>query len=251
MTFDKTIPTAAAVCGSASTPRKESPLPGETTVRRDLIDSAVRELNRIYVSKGLEAARGIGEYVLRTFFDGKTQNFRNRGRKHVSFRKLAERDDLRMSYGFVWKCVAFVDQLKVLPNDLANALPVTHHTLLLPVHDEKTKVTLARKAVRESLTKRELAVEVRRIRKQKSNGGTRRGRPPTPPVVRVLALLGRAAMEAKPHASMTNLDHLNADRARALVRQAETHIEVLQDLVGRLKATMATTVEVVGGHGTI
>ena len=180
MTFEKTIPKAAAVSVSGATPTKPNPLPGETAVRRELIDSAVHEINRLYVTKGLEAARGIGDYVLRTFFDGKTQNFRKRGRKHVSFRKLAEREDLRVSHMFIWNCVAFVDQLKMLPSDLANALPVTHHTLLLPVHDEKMKVTLARKAVRENLSKRELAVEVLRIRKQKSNGGPRRGRPPSP-----------------------------------------------------------------------
>jgi hypothetical protein len=235
MTFEKTISKATMVRDSGTTTTKPSPLPGETTVRRDLIDSAVHQINRLYVTKGIEAARGIGEYVLRTFFDGKAQNFRKRGKKHVSLRKLAERDDLRVSYGFVWKCVAFVDQLKVLPSEVASALPVTHHTLLLPVHDEKIKVTLARKAVRENLSKRELAVEVRRIRKQKSNGGTPLGRPPTPPVVRVLSLLGRVAAEAERHVAKVDLDHLDAERMRALIRDAEKHLVTMHTLVERLR----------------
>jgi hypothetical protein len=252
MTFEKTIPRAAVACVSGKTAAQASPLPGETAVRKDLIESAVHEINRLYVSKGLEAARGIGEFVLRTFFDGRTQDFHKRGKKHVSFRKLAEQDGLRVSYGFIWKCVAFVDQLKTLPDDLASALPVTHHTLLLPVHDERTKVTLARKAVRENLSKRELAAEVGRIRRQKPDGGAKRGRPPTPPVERVISLLGRVAAEAASHGTKADLDHLDGDRMRTLMADAEKHIEVLRGLVERLRATVAATpAQVAGGHGTI
>jgi hypothetical protein len=252
MTFERTIPKMAAACVLAATSRKASPLPGETSVRRDLIDSAVRELNRIYVTKGLEAARGVGEHVLRTFFDGKVENFRRRGQKHVSFRKLAGRDDLRVSYGFIWKCVAFVDQLKALPSDLANALPVTHHTLLLPVHDEKTKVTLARKAVRENLTKRELAVEVRRIRKHKSNGGARRGRPPTLPIARLLHSFGRLATLArsKEMADSGDLHGLPLEKVRTMIGEAERHLATMHTLVERLRRHF-DDVPAEMGHGSL
>jgi len=253
MTFEKTIPKAAAVRVSGATPTKASPLPGEIAVRRDLIDSAVREINRLYVTKGLEAARGIGEYVLRTFFDGKTQNFHKRGKKHVSFRKLAEQDELRVSYGFVWKCVAFVDQLKVLPSDLANALPVTHHTLLLPVHDEKTKIVLARKAVRENLSKRELASEVRRIRKQKSNGDTRRGRPPTPPIARLLHSFGRLAVLArsKEMADNGDLRGLPPEKVRTMLGEAERHLATMHALVERLRRRINDVAAEEMGHGSM
>ena len=45
-------------------------LPGESDVDSQILDQAVIELNRIYIAKGLEAARAMGEYVLETFFDG-------------------------------------------------------------------------------------------------------------------------------------------------------------------------------------
>jgi hypothetical protein len=237
--------------GRAS-PTKSSPLPGETAVRRDLIDAAVHEINRLYVTKGLEAARGVGDYVLRTFFDGKTQNFHKRGNKHVSFRKLAEQDELRVSYGFVWKCVAFVDQLKVLPHDLANALPVTHHTLLLPVHDEKTKVTLARKAVRENLSKRELAVEVRRIRKQKSNGGTRRGRPPTPPIARLLQSFGRVALLARSKdVAGKDLDDLSPEQLRTMITETERDLTTMHALIERLRRQLDDAPAAEMGHASL
>ena len=252
MTFERPIPRTATVRASRVTLAKASPLPGETAVRRDLIDSAVRELNRIYVTKGLDAARGIGEHVLRTFFDGKVENFRKRGRKHVSFRKLAEQDELRVSYGFVWKCVAFVDQLKVLPSDLANALPVTHHTLLLPVHDEKTKVVLARKAVRENLTKRELALEVRRIRKQKSDGGKRRGRPPTPPVVRVLQSFGRVALLARSKdVAGRDLDDLSPEQMRIMITETERDLTTMHALIERLRRQLDDAPAAEMGHGSL
>jgi hypothetical protein len=171
-------------------------LPGETTVRSDLVDQAVREINRIYVGKGLEAARGIGEFVLRTFFDNSMDTFRAKGKNHVSFRKLVEREDLRVSHVHLWHCVALIDQLKTLPTDLANALPVSHHKVLLPVHDEKAKVVLARKAVRENLSKRALETEVRRLR-PKNGDGTRRGRPPTPAAIKAVALIVRAELQLK------------------------------------------------------
>jgi hypothetical protein len=171
-------------------------LPGETAVRSDLIDQAVREINRIYVGKGLEAARGIGEFVLRTFFDNSMDTFRAKGKKHISFRKLVERDDLRVSHVHLRNCVVLVDQLKALPVELANALPVSHHTVLLPVHDEKAKVVLARKAVRENLSKRALETEVRRLR-PRNGDGTRRGRPPTPAAIKAVALIVRAELQLK------------------------------------------------------
>ena len=234
----------------ASLPAKSSPLPGEVAVQASLVDQAVKDINRMYITKGLETARAIGEYVLRTFFAGSADYFRRRGARHVSFRKLAERDDLHVSHVFLWQCVTLLDQLKALPGEVANALPFSHHKLLLPVRDEKAKVALARKVVRENLTKRQLAVEVRHLRKPGSNGGTRRGRPPVPPIMRVLSLLGRVAAEAAPHVAKADLDHLDGDRMRALVHEAEKHIGVLQGLVGRLRAKIETTTPDLG-HGSI
>ena len=231
---------------------ESKPLPGEDKVRGDLVNQAVSDINRIYVTKGLEAARGIGDYVLRTFFAGDVESFRCRERKHASFRELAERKDLRVSHVFLWNCVAVTEQLKALPNDIANALPVSHHKLLLPVHDEKAKVTLARKAVRENLTTQQLAVEIRRLRKQKSNGGTRRGRPPTPPVVRVLRSFGRvAALARSKDVSGNDLDDLPPETLRIMITETERDLTTMHALVDRLRRLFDDAPAVEMGHGTL
>lgn len=213
-------------------------LPGETTTRADLVDNAVREINRLYIGKGIEAARGIGEYVLKVFFGGRSENFRHRGRSHVSFRKLVERPDLRISHAALWKCVAIVDQLKSLPGEVAGALPVSHHVLLLPVRDEKSKLALARKAIRENLTRTALEAEVRR-ETEPPEGRPRRGRPPDPAVVRLLSALARLAKQSTAQELLDGaVDGLSSERLAELVAGAARDLEQFRILVRRLSARL-------------
>ena len=227
-------------------------LPGQAAVRQDLIDAAVREINRAYVSKGLETAKGVGEYVLRTFFGGKVENFRKLGRKHASFRKLGEREDLHVSYVFLWNCVAMVDQLKGLPGEVANALPVTHHTLLLPVHDEKAKLELAKRAVRQKMSKRELSAEVQKLRQRGKSNGDRRGRPAMTPTVRLFAALSRLATLAR-SAQMAGDDEVAAlgpAKLGPLLGDADRNLAALKALVDRVRSKIDGD-WVPGGHAAV
>ena len=228
-------------------------LPGERVLRGDLIDQAVREINRIYVLKGLEAAKGIGEYLLRTFFHDDPEEFRTKGRKHLSFRRLAERPDLRVSYMHLWRCVSVLDQLKALPAELADALPVTHHVLLLPVHDERLKVLLARKAVRQNLSKHDLRAEIRRLRPlvAAANGtGTPRGRPPVPPVVRLVWLWGRVAKEAGKGEAAAGpaFERVPREKLDAVLADAEKHLATMRAFVDRLRRQLGKA-RLGPGHG--
>ncbi|MBI5486153.1 MAG: hypothetical protein HY905_02350 [Deltaproteobacteria bacterium] len=219
---------------------KESPLPGEKGIRQELIDAAVREINHVYVSKGLETAKWIGDYVLQKFFDGKSETFRRRGMKHISFRKLCVREDLNVSHAFLWNCVGLVDQLKELPDDIANALPVSHHTALLPVHDEKVKLTLAKKAVRENLSKRELAAEVRKVGRSNGNGA-HRGRRPMTPTARLVSGLGQLAVLARSHktGSDDELASMTPGKLNFLVGEADRHLAALKAFVERVRRQAA------------
>ena len=242
---------AIVVARKPERPAKGPVLPGQAAARQDLIDAAVREINRAYVTKGLETAKWIGEYVLKTFFEGKVENFRRLGRKHASFRKLGEREDLHVSYVFLWNCVAMVDQLKGLPGEVANALPVTHHTLLLPVHDEKAKLELAKKAVRQKLTKRQLFEEVRKLRKSNGNG-TRRGRPPMSPTIRLFATLSRLAVLARSRkvASDEDLADLGPAKLGPLLGEAERHLLALKNLIDRVRSKIDGE-RPPGGHAVV
>lgn len=154
-------------------------LPGEQARDEQLLDQAVQRINRAWAIKGLETAREIGEYVLSAFFDGDPAAFHERGKSHTSFRALSEREDLYVSHSWIWRAVSVTEQLRLLPDDISTALPFTHHTLLIPVKDEKTKVKLAKNAAQHGWSKRKLEAEVKKVRAKRPKG-PKVGRPPLP-----------------------------------------------------------------------
>lgn len=160
-----------------------------------LLDEVVAQINHLYVIKGLELAVEVGEYLIDRIFDGDPEQFRDRGSKDASFRKLAARDDLKVSHAFLWSACAIVVQRDALPEDLRDALSVSHHRALLPLKDEASKVDLARRAVEEGLSKRELQAEVERVRAE-TGAVSRAGRPPLPAVVKGLNRVAAAVRAA-------------------------------------------------------
>jgi hypothetical protein len=132
-----------------------SPLAGESTHDTSLVEGSVAYINTVYATKTLETARDIGTHLIDTYFGGDHAAFKAKGKSHVSFRQLAEHKDLRVKYGFLWNAVAVVEQLKLLPTDIAEALPFSHHKLLLPVKSEADKLKLAQEAVKSTLGKRD------------------------------------------------------------------------------------------------
>ncbi len=213
-------------------------LPGESAVDSELLDRAVEAINHTYVGKGLEMAREIGEYVLRTFFDHDLGKFRSTGQHHITFRALGEREDLHVSYVFIWRAVNVVDQLRLLPDKVARVLPYTHHALLIPLRSEETKVTLATKAVDESWTKRRLEAEVRKARK-KETGGSRSGRPPLPAFVKTVNRLEKLVRTPEAHFGDTDqiaeMDPEEAKRLLDAIVALKEQLDGLQEqLEGRL-----------------
>ena len=162
--------------------------PGDESER--VIDEAVRRINHIYTVGGLETAKTIGEYLLETFFDGDLEAIRDRSHNNHSFRKLAEREDLYPSATFLYTSVAVLDQLRVLPENVAEALPLSHHRLLLPIKDPEQKKTLAASAVERRMNCKQLNSSVEKVlskQPKKSSGG----RPRLPTLVKELRKLTR------------------------------------------------------------
>lgn len=209
-------------------------LPGAASVDAGLLDHAVANINRIYQGKGLEMAREAGEYVLHTFFAGDPENFRNRGKKHVTFRQLAQRKDLQVSYTTIWNAVAVLDQLRLLPENIASALPLSHHKLLLPIKDPDSKVKLAQKAVDKSLSKRTFEDEVRKAR-QKQKGNSTAGRPALPAAVKSLHKLARyVSFVANDRVETEGLASYKRDEAQELLGCVELAMGQLQTLRGAI-----------------
>lgn len=209
----------------------------ETSPAADpLLDDAVGYINRVVTTKGLETARLLGDYLLKTFFDNDAANVRSRSGKETTFRKLAERDDLQCSFSFLWSAVAVVEQLRLLPEGIADTLPMSHHKLLLPIKSTERKVQLAKEAIEKKLGKREFEDRVRKVQSKQSKG-EKRGRKPAPEVVKTLRRLLKAldGLDAWPGHSEIITATKTGDSLR--LRQA---IEDALERLGALHAVLFT-----------
>ena len=213
---------------------------GETEVDEMALDQAVADLNRIYTTQGMETIRIVGEYVLERFFGGDPAVFRDRSKKHLTFRQLAGRDDLQMSYSFVWKSVAVVHQLRVLPQDVAQALSMSHHIALLPVKDAGEKVRLAQAAADEGLGREALLA---RVKEARLAGGpaSKAGRPALPAFVKAFRRLGKlralAGSEAV-NAGLLEAARMAPEEALVELGKARVELEAALALVGTLESAV-------------
>jgi len=209
-------------------PARPSALPGQEAVNQDLIDEAVIKINRWTTNLGLELTLRIGDYLLDKFFGGDPGNLGRVARGHVSFRALADREDLDASYATLWYSTQIARQYDQLPAVEADRLSIAHHKLLLPVKDEALKSRLARQAVEENLSKRQFA-EVVRAELGTRSGQTRGGRPPLPGVMKAL----RAFQRALPAAPIDEeaYSSLSVDKKKEVLSQARERLQELTRLV--------------------
>lgn len=233
---------------SNTTPPLVPGLPGEHTVDSQLVEATVERINRIYATKGLETARSIGEALLSTFFDGEQEVFEQRAASHHSFRAVAEHDQLRVSHSFLWYSVRLVPQLQALPHDIAHALPLSHHRLLLHVKDEDAKAQLAHRAVEQGMGKRELDLEIRRLRNGQGNNGQgkspRRGRKPLPAFVKAFNQVQKAVHTIDPDAfEEQELRAFGIDQARDYLAGVEQALDQLARVRAQLAERVAALAE--------
>lgn len=205
-------------------------LPGADSVDKVLVDNAVVKLNQLYRTKGLETAKALAECVIAIFFGGDAEAFASRGRRHVSFQELQGREDLQVSYLFLWNSCAVYNQLRLLPDDIGNALPMSHHKLLLPVKNTETKVALAETAVGENLSKRDFALRVKEARDTEKSE-SKLGRPPLPAFAKAFAKLDRiATLAGSEPVSQASFEHYSKEDARALLSNLEKQLDALKSV---------------------
>ena len=214
-------------------------MPGAGKLDQKLVDKAVAEIYRLHRIKKFEAVQAIGQFVLETFFEGKFDNFHHHGRKHASFRALADNDDLSVSYVTIRNAVAFVEQMKLLPSGIAASLTYSHHRALLPVVALEDKKALAAKAVEKDLSKEELEQEVRKIR---AKPGAKRGpgRRPDPAFIVAFRHLKKVTeIAARDAVSKTDFTRFPVVDAEKLVGEAEKNLKALADVAEKAKKAIA------------
>lgn len=228
----------------------QSVLPGEQTVDERFLDQAVADLNQIYTAKALETARLIGQYTLETFFGNSLDQFHDRGKKHLSFRRLAEHPDLRFSSSYLWTCVAVVEQFQHLPLNLAEALPLSHHRLLLPIRDPEEKIKLATAAIERGLSKREFAEAIRpqsapsrstRSNRNSQNPGDHPLAPGDHPLARALTQIRTAVTDALSSPGLDDLTGMPPTTADDFLEDLEREVGKLTQLLNTLRRRGAST----------
>ncbi len=202
-------------------------LPGGASVDDKLLQQAVDEINDIYVRKGLEMYLDMGNFILGAFFGGDTAKFLDGAKDHMSFRELANREDLIPSYSHLYNAVAVVGQLPQIPEDLRERLSVSHHKALLPMKDEKAKERLAKKAVDKGLSVPALRAEVQKAL-SKLKGKSRAGRPPLPGFVKGIHKLVKDidAIEAVEF-DEDEFEHYSPTDAKKLLVDLEAQVKAL------------------------
>lgn len=162
-------------------------LPGLQAVDSRLVAGVVRRINAIQRDRGLELARQVGSAILHAFFRNQSDLYRSLNSEHMSFRSLAERNDLELGFATLYRYTAVEVQIRHMPVELAGALSVTHHVCLLSVRDPLEKHRFASAAVERGLTSRQLAELIRSER----TATPRTGRPPLPRVLKATRGLSR------------------------------------------------------------
>ena len=214
-------------------------LPGEAEVDDALVAGAVAEINRLHLQKTLETVRELGEYLLQTFFAGDIAAFEERGEKHASFRAVSAHGGLRVSHTTLWYAVKIIPHLRALPPAVAEALPLSHHRILVHVKDPSLKQELAMRAAREGLNKQALAEAARAVRPSLQAGGAR-GRKPLPSFVRSFRRIERVTAELE----STSVDEASVkafgvDRAAGYLSELNSVLSRLEGLRDQLAAQIA------------
>ena len=207
-------------------------------------DGHLSQVNQLSQNRGLQGATKLGRYVLDTFFDGSPERFRQEGKSNQNFRTVVQSPKLKASYSLLYYSVAVTEQLEQLPKNVGKKLSFSHHKLLLPVKDPRTKEAFARKVVTESLSVRGLREVVARHRVEQASR-IRRGRPPLPDFVKALNRLPRI-VEQMDDSDLENerlFDRYSPEQATALLERTREDLSKLHQLLtqieGRIQDTLA------------
>ena len=229
----------------AKTDTTELPvLPGIGDVDKGLLSEVVTELNSLYAAKSVETACAVGEYILKRFFDGTLENYNEWGVKHQTFGellKVAQSDNspLHISASGLWYSVRILEQVKALPEEIAMALPVTHHRMLVPVKNAKLKLKLAKEAVSKSIPSRSFQDEVKKVReeeREKAERGFSSGRPSLPPFAKGLKQLIKAIdVATNERITKKSFETFDAEQAKDLLKEASKALGKLKTLQGNIE----------------
>lgn len=213
-------------------PERGRDLPGEHHVDPALVDEAVEAINAVYGLTGVDQALALGNLLVDRFFAGDPERARRVGTEHASLVALAQREDLRASPSHLWFCLALIEHLDGMPEDLREGLSFGHHKVLIPVKDLAQRLDLARQAMAEGWSVAALRDAVAEATEENV-----RGRPRVPTWVKGVRTLGRAtaALEERP-VDAREIRRLPREEAKRLLETVDRSVSVLLGLKQQLLA---------------
>lgn len=185
-----------------------------------LVDGAVAWLNRAVQASGVQLAVEVSGYILASFFGGDFAAFSDTtNTKSVSFRSVVRHRDLQIGESTLYRLVRIGHHVGMLPQDVAEALSLSHHRALLGVSDGRHRQALARAAATEGWSVLQLEEAV----KEKQPPDLKRtGRKPLPPGLKAFGAVARGASEGlDPVRFKAEFEGLGVEK------QAEKRAEVL------------------------
>lgn len=221
----------------------QSPDETPAVVDQTVVDVTIAELRVLHLTAAVALARACAELLVRRVFDGDVDRALRVGRRDPNLAAVLADARLPMPPTRLWYALHLLPQLQLFGRELSDALPMSHHRLLIHVRDESARVHLAHEGCH--LSKRELEERIRAWRP-----GGRRPRPrraasaPTataPPAVLTFAPPVQDADEAAMLTLLAEIERVGRAAARAVGRIADAppvDPELLRDAVRRADAAV-------------
>jgi hypothetical protein len=188
---------------------------------QQLVETAVKDITRLWRRGLLDTVVAVGDYLIATFFDDDiAAALSHTPTKPTALRQLYARvDELPIGLHQLRVAIRVAVQCHQLPKALAHGLTPGHHEALLPLKQPAQRLKLARQTVQEQLTVRALEARVRALAPPR-----RGGRPPASPATRWARSMARV-VDALP--------------ARELARLPQGELRALDDQLRQVEAGIA------------
>jgi hypothetical protein len=210
-----------------------------------LIENAVAHIRSILMETVHRGAAEVGNYVLKTFFDGDADSVASRAPgKCASFRRLVERcgsHELPIAKSWLHNSVRIAILLRALPEHAAfKRLAPSHQAELLALGEVKAIEHQAQRALEDNLSVRELRHIVRSERRGSSAplSHSVRGRSP---IVKAMQAIVANVKRERGHFTLGRIDALSDEDAASALQAAHEALANLAELVERLEVRESST----------
>jgi chaperonin cofactor prefoldin len=199
-----------------------------------LISSVYEEIRSLQRDATIELAVKMGELIVKRFYGGRLEAWREHGPKESSLRKLAakfEDDESGMSAAGIYRVVAIYELDQRLDVSSRKRLTVTHIRAVLGLPPAEQK-RLLDQAEAKGWSTRQLEDKAAGVRKREGDG---RGRPPLPAFVKTANWLGKLVEQEDSFGDLDALEGMDEDAVEATARKVTSMREKLEELEEKLQ----------------